>query len=597
MKSQIKVLGIAPYEGLKLLMEQTALHRDDMELTAVCADLEQCAEIAALMESDFDVIISRANAANLISQAVTRPVIDIGISHFDVLSCIRQAQLQNTTFAIMGFPALMQTAHSLCELLEYDIETIPISISEDLTVPLSKALKKGCTTIICDMVPYEKAKAMGLSPILLTSGPESIHSALDAACKAFSKNEYLLRKLALLEQISTVPGGLTIACLPDKEMIFISEKTPSSQAAYEALKKADVWQEDSTRPDSFFLKANKTMYAVNSRYFIYHESSCLIFHLTATNIPVSHSKYGLTILNSRQAGRASFQELYGNGPASEELQRILTTMGETDTPLMISGEAGTGKDTAARLLYASGRRRHNPLYLIDCSLLNDKAWSFLTASYNSPFSDNDNTIFISNLSSLEEKRQKQLLSLILDTKLHMRNRLILSCRAEYGAPAPHTAIRFANALNCFTLHLPPLREMQHCIPDFASFYLNRLNKEMGKQTVGFQPEAMRLLQEFEWPYNSTQFRRVLKEILALNTASYIPKTVVETVLENERCFAPSFGNAKKQTAGEGSLDLSKPLDEINKDIIRLVLQETNHNQSAAAERLGISRTTLWRCLK
>lgn len=596
MKSKIKVLAVVPYEGLKSLMEQVALHRDDIELTAIYADLEHCAEIAALMESDYDVIISRANAANLINEVVTRPVIDIGISHFDVLSCIRQAQLQNTTFAIMGFPDLMQTAHSLCELLQYDIETIPIQVSEDLNVPLSKALQKGCTTIICDMVPYEQAKALGISPILLTSGPESVHSAFDAACKIFAKSEKILEKLTLLEQISNISDGLTIVCQPDRELIFISEKTPSAQAAYQALKNADFWQESDSHSDQFFLKANKTMYAVSCRSFNYYEKLWLIFHFTPTNIPVSHSKYGLTVLNNRQVGSTSFQDLYGNSSTTEKLQHILTIMGETDAPIMIHGEPGTGKDIAARLLYASGRRRGNPLYIIDCSLINDKTWNFLTASYNSPFSDNDNTIFFSNLSSLEDKKQKQLLSLLLDTKLHIRNRLILSCCCEYGTPAPHTAIRFANALNCFTLNLPPLRDMKSSIPNFANFYLNRLNKEMGKQTVGFQPEALQLLQDFQWSYNSTQFRRVLREILTLNSTSYIPESVVGMVLENECCFDPPFANTKNHATGH-SLDLSKSLNEINKDIILQVLLETNHNQSAAAERLGISRTTLWRYLK
>ena len=107
---------------------------------------------------------------------------------------------------------------------------------------------------------------------------------------------------------------------------------------------------------------------------------------------------------------------------------------------------------------------------------------------------------------------------------------------------------------------------------------------------------MELLVNYEWPYNYTQFKRILSEL----TASYHhalysgkhggPCPGAGTHL---RCPSASF----RYSEPVQSFNLNRTLDEINQDIIHAVLEETGGNQSAAAKRLGISRTTLWRLLK
>ena len=83
MIKKIRILGIAPYKGLATLMKQCALQYPEIEFTAYAGSMEQGLALAKRYSEHYDVIISRANTAKMISQSVHIPVIDIGIGYYD----------------------------------------------------------------------------------------------------------------------------------------------------------------------------------------------------------------------------------------------------------------------------------------------------------------------------------------------------------------------------------------------------------------------------------------------------------------------------------------------------------------------------------
>lgn len=203
---------------------------------------------------------------------------------------------------------------------------------------------------------------------------------------------------------------------------------------------------------------------------------------------------------------------------------------------------------------------------------------------------------------MPDNRRHQLLSIIVDTNLCKRNRIIFSCTCSCNQKLPTEAVEFVNLLSCVTLHLSPLRERVHEIPTLSSLYLNSINVSMANQIIGFEPEALKLLQEYDWPYNYTQFKRILNELSLVTTTPYIQTAHVKALLDKEFSLSGSSSNTATKNSPQipdhaPAIDLNRSLNEITHDIIRHVLNETNGNQSAAAKRLGISRTTLWRYLQ
>lgn len=121
-----------------------------------------------------------------------------------------------------------------------------------------------------------------------------------------------------------------------------------------------------------------------------------------------------------------------------------------------------------------------------------------------------------------------------------------------------------------------------------------MNLNRPRQILGADEEALNLLQIYEWPHNYTQFRRVVEELVVTITGQIITAENVSQVLKKER-HVGAF-NVQKENA-VAPLDLNRTLSEISLEIANLVISETKGNHTLAAERLGISGTTLWRLLQ
>ena len=197
----------------------------------------------------------------------------------------------------------------------------------------------------------------------------------------------------------------------------------------------------------------------------------------------------------------------------------------------------------------------------------------------------------------ETKIVLRLLSIILDTNLHVRNRLIFSCTQPRGKGVPHTALEYTNMLGGIHVTAKPLREQREDLSSSAAIYIDTLNQELGRQAVGLDEDAVRMLKEYDYPCNITQFKRILKKAVLETEQAYISGETIERILKEEGEFFVETADkqkAEKPASQDFSLNLEQSLDSMNREIVLHVLNLCGGNQTAAAKKLGISRTTLWR---
>ncbi len=117
----------------------------------------------------------------------------------------------------------------------------------------------------------------------------------------------------------------------------------------------------------------------------------------------------------------------------------------------------------------------------------------------------------------------------------------------------------------------------------------------GRQISGFEPKAMEMLLDYDWPENYAQFKRMATELAVLTDTPYITSHSVANILDKERSsIVPTRESARSSFLDQ---ELTRPLDDITRDIIRHAVAANNGNQSLTAKQLQISRTTLWRYMK
>jgi DNA-binding NtrC family response regulator len=318
------------------------------------------------------------------------------------------------------------------------------------------------------------------------------------------------------------------------------------------------------------------------------------FFFDERKLPVSSNQIGISFSGRAEAEAAYYSSIFSFVGNLQGSQQEIDQISQSTAPVIFTGEDGTGKESIVSMLYIKGQLRNNPLVSINCSLLNERSWSFLMEHHNSPLADEGSTLHFANVDVLSLERQYQLIAVLNEMDVCQRNRVMISCVCQSGEYISKVGALFREKLSCLSLYLPPLRQVSHQIPTLMNLCLSHMNVNMPKQVLGADPEALSLLQRYNWPHNYTQFRRVIEELAVTGTSHIITAENVRQVLLKER-HVGAFSSQKENAATP--LDLNRTLSEISKDIAIRVVDETEGNHTAAAKRLGISRTTLWRLLQ
>ena len=108
-------------------------------------------------------------------------MVDIHISVYDVLRTMKLAENYTSLYAIVGFPSITEPAHTLCSLLNFDLDILTVRSAEEVRHTLERLKQGGYRMVVCDMVTHTIAREMGFDAFLITSGGEYQHMVRPAA--------------------------------------------------------------------------------------------------------------------------------------------------------------------------------------------------------------------------------------------------------------------------------------------------------------------------------------------------------------------------------------------------------------------------------
>ena len=593
MNHRIRVLGIAPYEGMKTLMSSVVADYPQIDLTLFVGDMEQGLEIArSNFHGDYDVVISRGGTAKMLQKNLALPVIEIDISMYDILCALKLADGLTGKTAMVSFANITSSAHLLCDLMKYNMDIYTIDSAEAVEPTLRQLQKNDYQSILCDMISNTTAKRLGLNSFLITSGVDSIRKAFDQALLLCRSQQRLRDENQFFRQLIQGQIGQTMVFDQDGNL-FLSTLDDPKPELLELLRR-ELPESQLGAERRITRNLSGMLYAIRARRISTGSLTYTAFFFDARKTPLSPNQVGIRFSTRPEAENAFYSSIFSFAGSISDYQQDIEHISQSTAPVMVTGEDGTGKESIVSVLYMRSPLRNAPLVSINCSLLNDKSWAFLLEHHNSPLADQGNTLYFASIDALSEERRQQLLAVLSEMDVCRRNRVIFSCVCQPGEYTSAVGSLFMDKLCCLSLYLPPLRQMAERIPALVNLSLSHLNVDLPRQIVGADPEAITLLQNFQWPHNYTQFRRVIGELAVTATGSLITAENIRQALRKERhvgAFSPCAENAA------APLNLNRTLDEISQDVARRVVEESGGNQTVAAKRLGISRTTLWRLLQ
>lgn len=589
----INILAITPYQGMSELMEDIASKRNDINLTTYIGDLSTGLNEAytKISSGNYHMIISRGGTAERLSQTTEVPTLDIQISLGDILQAIKLAENYQEKFAIVGFPSISNRARLICDLLDYHINVYTIYNEDaDLTPLLHKLKQNGYSMIVGDMITTTYAKGMGLNSVLITSSVESIEAAFNQAVKLSQGYLKMQNQNKLLNSIIDNTPHEILVYHPDGRLIFSS--LPTNEENNEIISYiSSILPSILSQPDGYTEKIIETLHIeIKTATANIDNEPIHLIYITKKTLAPAHKDGSLMVLNKNDILSELSNNYYKVVGVMESTRIAIERFSQQSSPIMLIGEQGSGINSAASLLYTNGIYSQNPMYIIDCGLISDKQFCALLQKTNSPLLSIHTTLYFRHITHLSITQREQLLVFFEQSNLTSRCKLIFSHELTPDDKAYITEINnITGRLNAISLHLPPLRECKDTIPSLVALYLNQINTKLGKQIIGFNPDALEMLISYDWPYNLDQFQRVLNELAIITNTFHISAENTSTILKQEQ--------VTHTPANAANINLNQPLNEIIDDVLRIVLQEENNNQKRTAERLGIGRSTVWRMLK
>ena len=316
-------------------------------------------------------------------------------------------------------------------------------------------------------------------------------------------------------------------------------------------------------------------------------------------------------LPSRDAGRAEAGErtLLGESQAIRQARSMIEKVARSQAPVYISGESGSGKELAARLIHELGARRGQSFVAVNCgaipeNLMESEFFGYRKGAFTGADNDREGffqaahggTLFLDEVADLPLTMQVKLLRAIQEKRVR-----------KVGAPAEDPVdVRIISAthqdlkalvaagrfrqdlfyrLDVIELKMPSLHECREDIPLLAGSILARLAREAGLPLPRLADAALKALGEYPFPGNVRELENILERALALIGGS-------EIGVEDLHLAPLAHSESGATPHAEAGASLQDHLDRVEKQAILEALQKTRFNRTAAAKLLGVTFRSL-----
>ncbi|MFA7242274.1 MAG: sigma-54 dependent transcriptional regulator [Sulfuricellaceae bacterium] len=297
-------------------------------------------------------------------------------------------------------------------------------------------------------------------------------------------------------------------------------------------------------------------------------------------------------------------DLLGNSPAIQTVRQLISKLARSQAAVYVTGESGSGKELAARLIHESSTRHALGFVAVNCgaipeNLMESEFFGYRKGAFTGAEQDRDGffqaanggTLFLDEVADLPTPMQVKLLRVIQEKKVRKIGatqeesvdvRIISATHQNLSACVDTGKFRqdLYYRLNVIELKMPPLREMREDIPLLVEAILGKLSRQAGMTVAPtLTSAALRALQDYGFPGNVRELENILERATALCGEAHIGPD--DLYLSQPEAGLPCTESGDK-------LPLPDYLDQLEKQAILDALAKTRYNKTAAAKLLGIT---------
>jgi two-component system response regulator AtoC len=301
----------------------------------------------------------------------------------------------------------------------------------------------------------------------------------------------------------------------------------------------------------------------------------------------------------------TIDNIIGRSPQMREVFKLIGSVANTRTNVLIQGESGTGKELVAKAIHYNSPYREEPFVVINCSAISDtlletELFGHAKGAFTDAVSETKGkfeiagkgTLFLDEIGDVSPNLQSKLLR-VIESRDFMKvgGEKVLKTEARIIAATNHDLKALIDKgqfredlyyrLKVVEIFLPPLRERKEDIPELVAYLMEKINRELRRNVRKIPPEVMAVLQELPWRGNVRELENALTRAVILSKGDVILRENLPLESAEKRLFP-------------GEL---VPLSEVERNYIQHVLDAAQGSKTRASQILQISRPTLDKKIK
>lgn len=303
-----------------------------------------------------------------------------------------------------------------------------------------------------------------------------------------------------------------------------------------------------------------------------------------------------------------YHGILGNSPVMQKLFELSDNVAQTEAPVLIYGQSGTGKELVARAIHQASQRQQGPFVKVNCAALNEnllesELFGHVKGAYTGAErtrigrfeAAHEGSIFLDEIGDIPLSTQVKLLRVLEEREIERVGdhqpipvdvRIITATNKNLENLIAQGIFRedLFFRINVFPLYCPPLSERIEDIPTIVQNFIQRNAAKGGKKIIGLTPQTMEILMAYSWPGNVRELRNIIEYAFVLCPGGDIGKEHLPPKIMQTK---QNFNRANRANSDNS----------INREKLLKVLKQSGGNQSEAARILGVSRVTIWNRMK
>lgn len=612
-------IGLIGYPPLNLLFEQVRYpFPAGVKLKIMSAVLEEAFAMAKPLEEsgEVDVFVSAGGNYKLLSQRLKSPLVEVRVTGFDFLLALAKASQIAHKIALITYNKPLPYLDQVSHLLAIPVHQAIYNSVEEMDQVLAELKQQGIEVCIGASLTCKKAEAIGMSAVFIYS-EDGIQRAMEAAVKIALTKRYEMAKAKELQTIidfayegiaATNADGIITVFNPIAEKVTgIAATTALGTDAEKVLPNSrlqDVIK--SGVPEINQIQSIGEVKILTNRIPIMVHDEVIGSVATFKNVDMiqeAEEKIREKLYLKGFVAKNTFGNILGESAAIAEIKRECARYAQSESNVLIQGESGTGKELFAQAIHNGSQRARRQFVAINCAalppnLLESELFGYEEGAFTGAKKGgkrglfelaHGGTIFLDEIGEMPTDIQSRLLRVLEEHEvlriggekiIPVNIRVIAATNKNLWSLVEQAKFRgdLYYRLCVLEVTLPPLRERKRDIPLLVEKFLGQFCTDLSQTTVE-QIAKHPGFTEYSWPGNIRELRNWVERCAVLYDAQ-----------DDQRSLGQLFA---KLLRGKSTVTEQK-LEE--RALIEL-LAEMKGNKAAAAKKLGVSRTTLWRKLR